>query len=264
LALRTQCASFTPLHLAEYQLITIDGYGLTDPGLVRANNEDAFVIDAAAGFGLVSDGMGGAAAGELAAQIFSETAVEIFNSRDRRSQSAAVEKIRQTFQLANQRILDHVEAHPEHKGMGCTAELAVFCDTGFVIGHMGDSRTYRWRKGSLQQLTRDHSLVQEQIEQGIITADEARFHSLRHVILRAVGVDERPALDLLKGEARSGDLFLLCSDGLSDMLEDQWIAQILAESSGLTQKSQRLVEAALTAGGKDNVTVVIIEVLPRS
>jgi protein phosphatase len=241
-------------------LITIDGYGQTDPGLVRTNNEDAYVIDSGSGFSLVVDGMGGAAAGELAAQIFADTAVEVFENSRQRTQSAAAEKVQQVFQLANRKILDHVAAYPEHKGMGCTAELVVFCNSGFVIGHMGDSRTYRWRKGILQQLTRDHSLVQEQIDQGIITANEARSHSLRHIILRAVGVHEQPALDLLMGQADLADLFLLCSDGLSDMLEDQRIAHILAESAGLDRKSQHLIDAALAAGGKDNVTVVIIEV----
>jgi serine/threonine protein phosphatase PrpC len=242
------------------KLITIDGYGQTDRGLVRANNEDAFVIDAAAGFSLVADGMGGAAAGELAAQIFAETAVELFENSHHGSEGSAFEKVQQAFQQANQNILDHVDAYPEHKGMGCTAELAVFCDTGIVIGHMGDSRTYRFRKGKLQQLTRDHSLVQAQIDQGVITANEARSSSLRHIILRAVGVDERPALDLFLSRGYSGDLFLQCTDGLSDMLEDQRIAQLLAAPSGLAQKAQHLVDAALAAGGKDNITVVVLEV----
>lgn len=235
----------------------IDFIGKTDVGLIRPNNEDAFVVDKEAGFCLVADGMGGAAAGETASDIFAKTAADIFSSLVPQTEQDVLECVQNTFLQANDRILSHVSKHPEHQGMGCTAELLAFTDPGFVIGHMGDSRTYRFRDGTLKQLTKDHSLVQDQIDQGIITAEQARTHSMRNVILRAVGVRPSPALDTLRGPVYQGDLFLLCSDGLTDLIEDAEINNILKMDSDLAFKAENLVELAIKAGGKDNITVVL-------
>jgi len=211
------------------------------------------------GFFLVADGMGGAAAGELASRIFSETVAEIFSTAEGLPKDSA-ELIQQAFGLANDRILRHTEQIPEHKGMGCTAELMVFSGDRFFIGHMGDSRTYRLKNGQFKQLTLDHSLVQRQLDQGLITPQEARTHAMRNVILRAVGVDETPALDLIRGNFSSGDLFLLCSDGLTDPVDDADIADVLTKSLPLTQKADELIELAKVGGGKDNITVVLIKI----
>jgi PPM family protein phosphatase len=137
-----------------------------------------------------------------------------------RSGEETRELVRNAFNLANKKILDHAENNPEHKGMGCTAELLAFFEHGFAVGHIGDSRTYRLRNGLLKQLTRDHSLVQDQLDQGLITQSEARNHHLRNVILKAIGVSETLVLDLLSGMSFADDLFLLCSDGLTDMVSD--------------------------------------------
>jgi protein phosphatase len=240
-------------------MLRILSFGQTDRGLRRSNNEDAFLVKPEFGFCLVADGMGGAAAGEIASRIFSETALEVFSAADP-SHSDPVKLVQQSFILANDRILEHTDAFPEHKGMGCTAELMAFSGDKFILGHMGDSRTYRFKNGQLKQLSLDHSLVQEQMHKGLITPEEARKHPMKNVILRAVGIDENPSLDLVRGLLSTGDLFLLCSDGLTDMVEDTVIKAVLASMGLVTQKAEKLVELAKTAGGHDNITVVLIEI----
>lgn len=202
---------------------------------------------------------GGAAAGELASQIFSDTTLEVFSTATL-SNSDPVHLVQQSFILANDRIIKHTVEIPEHKGMGCTAELMVFSEDKFILGHMGDSRSYRYKNRQLKQLSQDHSLVQEQLNKGLITPEEARKHTMKNVILRAVGVDETPALDLIRGNLSAGDIFLLCSDGLTDMVEDSGITAVLASTAPLTRKTELLVELAKTAGGHDNITVVLIEI----
>jgi PPM family protein phosphatase len=238
----------------------IEFFGRTDVGRVRSNNEDIFMINVDNRFCLVADGMGGAAAGETASQIFAQAAAETFDRETASLEQAMVDCVQNVFLLANDRILKHVDLHPEHKGMGCTAELLAFTATGFVIGHMGDSRTYRLRQGCLEQLTRDHSLVQDQLDQGLITIEQARSHRMRNVILRAVGVRPSPTLDTLRGPVFSRDLFLLCSDGLTDLVQDEEITKILATNGNLPSKADQLVELANYIGGRDNVTVVLAQV----
>ena len=145
--------------------------------------------------------------------------------------------------------------------MGCTAELLAFSDKGFVLGHIGDSRTYRLRNGQLQQLTQDHTLVQQQVDDGLISRDKAKNHPLRNVILRAVGLNEQLALDLIRGKIISGDLFLLCSDGLTDMIQDDQIQEILCRDMDIHGKVDKLIETAKAAGGDDNVTIVMSAVI---
>lgn len=235
--------------------------GKTDTGRIRPNNEDTFVVNAAKGYCLVADGMGGAAAGETASLIFAETAGEVFNPQEPMSELEALGWVQDTFAEANARILDHVERCPEHQGMGCTAEVVAFSNQGYVAGHMGDSRTYQFREGVLSQLTKDHSLVQEQIDQGVLTREEARSHRMRNVILRAVGVRPAPALDTICGTFKEADIFLLCSDGLTDMVEDEHIQSILGGQAELASKADALVASANDAGGKDNITVVLAQIL---
>ena len=238
----------------------INFVGKSDSGLKRTNNEDRFMVRSELGFCLVADGMGGAAAGEIASRIFAETTLELFSSSAGRSEKETIELVQRAFNFANERILSHVKKNPHHKGMGCTAELMAFSDKGFVIGHIGDSRTYCLRDGQLKQLTQDHSLVQNQIDQRLITPAEARNHPLRNVILRAVGIKKKLALDLIRGITFSGDLFLLCSDGLSDMVDDNQIRNILFSTAPLLQKVEKLIESANTAGGYDNITVVLADI----
>ncbi len=232
-------------------------HGITDVGNVRTNNEDVFYISESCHYCLVADGMGGAAAGEVASQIFADTAKSVFAGHDGTSEENTIARVQTTFKLANDKILKHVARHPQDQGMGCTAELLAFSQSYFIIGHVGDSRTYRLRNETFKQLTRDHSLVQEQLDQGIITPQEAQRHAMRNVILRAVGVNDSVALDILKGRYLPKDLFLLCSDGLTDLVEESAISATLCVDATLHDKSAALIQLAKLAGGKDNVTVVL-------
>ena len=234
--------------------------GQSNVGLRRLENEDTYRIEPDLGMCLVADGVGGAAAGELASRFFSDAAFEVFRNAADRIENHVVERIQKAFLLANQRILQHAKLHPDHKGLACTAELMAFSDDGFVVGHLGDSRTYRFRNGQLKQLTRDHSLVQAQIEQGIIKPEAALAYPLRNVILRAVGTDEEFELDLIRGRIHPQDQFLICSDGLTDVVPDELIRQALLSSKNLEQKLDELIEMALKGGGTDNITVVILSV----
>jgi len=232
-------------------------FGKTDVGLKRANNEDSFVVKPGMGLCLVADGMGGAAAGELASRIFVETAVAVFSTSLSRGEDDTADLVQKAFQEANERVLDHVRSEPRHKGMGCTAELVAFCNDSFVLGHVGDSRTYLLRNAQLKQLTEDHSVVQDQVNRGSITPAEAKNHPLGGVILRAVGVKEKIDVDLIRGKALPGDLFLLCSDGLTDMVDDALIQEALSLNGTIHEKADRLIERAKSAGGRDNITVVL-------
>lgn len=235
-------------------------FGKTDQGLHRTKNEDAILVDQDRGFCLVADGIGGSAAGEVASQMFAKTALEVF-STDQRTGNAGADPVQTAFQIANDRILAYAQNTPACKGMGCTAELLALRENYFVLGHMGDSRTYRLRKGVLKRLTKDHSLVQDQLEQGLITKEEARHHSFKNVILRAVGIQKNPSLDILRGNTFPGDVFLLCSDGLSDMIADNEIKTHLASSEDIKKKVTALIDAANASGGKDNISVVLVQIL---
>jgi serine/threonine protein phosphatase PrpC len=231
--------------------------GMTDIGLQRERNEDAFVISPELDFCLAADGIGGAAAGEIASRIFAETTLEIFSRNTNRSEKEILYRVQKAFSFVNEKILEHVIENPSHKGMGCTAELLAFYDGGFILGHIGDSRTYRFRKGQLEQLTEDHTLVQQQINEGLISSENVRHHPLRNVILRAVGLKKELALDVLRGKTATGDLFLLCSDGLTNMVEDDQIREILLSDFDIHRKTEKLIEMAKAAGGHDNITVVL-------
>ena len=233
----------------------------SDIGLKRTNNEDTSIARPGLGFFSVADGMGGAAAGEIASRIFVDTVLEVFSAFDEDSEGVTFERVKRAFSLSNERILDHAGEHEAHKGMACTAELIAFTHESFFVGHMGDSRTYRLRYGRLRQLTKDHSLVQDQIEHGLISERDARRNPYRNVILRAVGAEETLALDTIKGRIEHNDLFLLCTDGLTNMVNDPLIQEVLTLGIPLDQKTERLIDLAKEAGGDDNITVLLIEIL---
>ncbi len=270
------------------QMLRISSYGKTDAGIRRADNEDAFAVNLELGFCLVADGMGGEAAGEVASRIFAEAAGEIFseavpvsklfkhirrvfrradtNSSEikltsiNRSEEETLELVRKAFRLSNDRIQGYVRKNPDCEGMGCTAELTAFFKDGFVFGHVGDSRIYRFGKGELKLLTHDHSFVQKQIDQGLLTPEKARTHYYRNLILKAVGIEEDVLPDFGTVKARAGDLFLLCSDGLTDMVEDSRIQEVLSSSDTLVQKTEKLIGLSKLSGGYDNITVVLAEI----
>jgi len=235
--------------------------GGTDVGLKRSKNEDTFIASLDYQFCLVADGMGGAAAGELASRFFAETCFQIFSNAEVSSEKQLTNVVQKAFSMANKRILEHVKTAPHHEGMGCTAELLAFTNGSFVLGHMGDSRTYRFRDKELRQLTHDHSLVQNMVDQGLLTPAEAKVHAHRNVILRAVGIDENLSLDLIRGRIQTGDIFLLCSDGLTDMVDDSLIKEVVSSNLTLPKKVEGFIELARMAGGSDNITVVLSHII---
>lgn len=239
-------------------MVRISCAGKSDVGRKRSNNEDALIIRSDLGFLAVSDGMGGAASGEVASSLFVNTALELMSTGS--PNGIGAELIQKTFLVANDRILKEARENPLHQGMGCTAELLSFQDQNYILGHVGDSRTYLLRGGKLRQVTKDHSLVQEQLDRGLITSSEARTHSMRNVIVRAVGVGQTLAVDIIRGKTQEGDLFLLCSDGLTDMIEDEAIYRLLTLPVDLEMRATKLVEASNAAGGHDNITVALCEV----
>ena len=228
--------------------------GLTDTGRRRRRNEDAFVLRPP--LFAVADGMGGAQAGELASRLAAAVLRESSGS------GTGEERVTELVQEANRRVYERSNEDAEVQGMGTTMTVAlVDGERGTVsIGHVGDSRAYRIRDGRLEQLTEDHSLVQELVRGGRISPEEAGSHPQRSVITRALGTDADVDVDTVTLDARPGDLYLLCSDGLPIMVADSEILRIAESGRGdLDAIAHELVAAANRGGGEDNVTVVVFE-----
>jgi PPM family protein phosphatase len=230
--------------------------GKTDPGRVRRRNEDAFVVDPP--LFAVADGMGGAQAGEVASRL----AAAAFREYREADQLAPEERVQAIIKEANRRIYDRARTDSEVSGTGTTVTAALLSDGGVVIGHVGDSRAYRIRDGRLEQLTDDHSLVADLMRSGRLTPEEAEGHPQRSVITRALGTDPDVDVDTLVVEAEAGDLFLLCSDGLSTMVSDADVLRTVERAGSLDEAARNLVRAALSGGGEDNVTVVLFRLEP--
>lgn len=241
--------------------------GATDVGQLRVGNEDTWHADAARGVFLVADGMGGHAAGEVASALAAQTlaerlavAVDVGARGD-----ALAARLRSAFAEAQRRIEEVGARNRRLRGMGTTLTcLALAPDGGCLLGHLGDSRAYRLRADGLEQLTRDHSWVQREIDAGRLTPAAARTHRLAHVITRVLGAGNDDEPDLIAAEARPGDLFLLATDGLTGMLEDDEIAALLARPEPLPQRVAALIDAANANGGRDNITALLVEVLPAA
>ena len=233
----------------------------SDKGLVRSYNEDVCLVNDEDGYFLVADGMGGEAAGEVASAFFRDTVVELFSATPKHclTDDTLSELIVECFQAAHNRILSHIEEEPSHRGMGCTAELLVYHNDQVVLGHVGDSRVYLLRDGTLNQLTTDHSFVQEQTDLGNISQEQAETHALKNLILRVVGSGDRLEVDLIGSQVQAGDIFLLCTDGLSSMVDKEKMTEILSSDLELQIKTTMLIDQANYNGGTDNVTAVLVE-----
>lgn len=233
----------------------------SDKGLVRSYNEDVCLVNEEDGYFLAADGMGGEAAGEVASAFFRDTVVELFAATPKHclTDDTLNELIVECFQVAHDRILAHVEEEPSHQGMGCTAELLVYHNNRVVLGHVGDSRVYLLRDGTLIQLTTDHSFVQEQADLGNISQEQAETHSLKNLILRVVGSGDKLEVDLIGSQVEAGDIFLLCTDGLSSMVDKEQMTDILGSDLDLQVKTTMLIDQANYNGGTDNVTAVLVE-----
>ena len=266
--------------------VMVDLGAATHAGLVRPNNEDSYLVSRAersletlltslpAGnipakaaeqsYGLaVADGMGGQAAGEVASRIALRAVVEhVIATADwimrdtAEYQERIEERMSERFDAANQAVQEQARQHPRWDGMGTTLTLAVSCGAQLFLGHVGDSRAYLLRGGQLQVLTRDHSYAQVLADSGLITQEQVATHRLRNVLLRHL-VRSAPATDVRHLRLESGDQLLLCSDGLSDGVTDDALAEILNAAPGAQAACDRLIEAALAAGGRDNITVLL-------
>lgn len=239
--------------------------GQTDVGRVRQGNEDAFLTDPERGIFLVADGMGGHAAGEVASALAREAVGgELARALDAGVEDAALpgvleEAVRAAFAACS----DYVAEHPEARGMGTTLTACVLRPDGaFRMAHIGDSRAYLLREGVLEQVTHDHTWVQEEVDAGRLSPDATRTHPLSHVITRALGPGDYAPPDLVEGALRPGDLLLLCTDGLTGMVEDADLALLLSTGLPLPKVAAELVRAANLRGGTDNVTAVLVRVLP--
>ena len=225
----------------------------SDVGLVRSHNEDSFLLRAP--LFAVCDGMGGHAAGEVASSIAVDTiAQQAPGTADDTLLGAAIEG-------ANLAVIKGAEAGIGKPGMGCTASAVLVEGNKMAVGHVGDSRVYLLRRGTLVRVTHDHSYVEELVDSGQITADEARTHPSRSIITRALGSDPDMYADHFSLEVNNGDRIILCSDGLSSMIPDSDIESVAVSAASPQQAADNLVAAALTAGGSDNVTVIVVDVL---
>jgi len=234
----------------------------TDTGRSRNNNEDSVVVDEEAALAVLADGMGGYNAGEVASgMVTSFIKAELGRWLSQASVQATDTDVRRAMDIcvdnANRAIFNAANSNPQYAGMGTTLVVAVFRDSRLLLGHIGDSRAYRWRGGVLEQITRDHSLLQEQIDAGLITAEQAAYSMHKNLVTRAVGVDELVDLEIHDYPVEPGDLLLMCSDGLSDMLSDEQIEQLLRTNDSLPAAGAMLVQAANAAGGRDNIAVIL-------
>ena len=228
----------------------VEQAGRTDVGRQRSANEDTFLVEPP--FFAVADGMGGAKAGEVASAM----AAHAFEG-ERDSDEAAEAQLVRILREANRRIYDLAVSDESHRGMGTTLTAAKVVGDEVSLGHVGDSRAYRMRDGELEQLTKDHSLVAELERSGQITAEAAEHHPQRSIITRALGPEPDVEVDTYTLTGRDGDLFLLCSDGLTSMISDGEVSSILRSANSLDAAADELVRAANQSGGKDNITVVL-------
>jgi protein phosphatase len=238
--------------------------------MVRAHNEDALFVDGAAGIAILADGMGGYNAGEVASSIavdvISKSMVQELTSGRELTKvdvnsglSHAGLLLRQQISVANRRIYETARVRPECAGMGTTIVATVFCAGRVSIGHIGDSRCYRLRGEKFEQLTRDHSLLQEQIDSGLLTPERAKYSLNKNLVTRALGIEEESPADITEYRVEHGDIFLLCSDGLTDMVDPEAIRRIIVDSrSDLGAAAASLIEVANRNGGRDNVSVVLM------
>ena len=225
-------------------------YQATNVGKVRYNNEDSLAVIEPETY-VVADGMGGAQAGEVASRMLVET-VKNFLSKHLQPYDEKI--LSQAILLANDKILNTARRHEEYHGMGTTATILSLGGRQAHFAHVGDSRLYLLRKNFFKQMTEDHSYVETLVRRGELTAEEARVHPMKNVLMQAVGAVTNLQIDTANFQTESGDLFLLCSDGLTNMVEDEDIAKILKTAAN---PADALIEAALNAGGKDNISVIV-------
>jgi len=237
--------------------------GKTDRGLVRANNEDEFYLDEKLGLLVVADGMGGHASGEVASKLAVNVIRDYFHGpqkligRSNPAFSEATNKLNCAIRLANQAVYEVAQSSPVLKGMGTTIVAVLLTGNKLSIAHIGDSRAYLIRAGNIDQLTEDHTMVNEQVRREIITKEEADKSEMKNVLTKALGISAKMEADLDELTMFGDDMLFLCTDGLSTMVSDEAALKIISQSGDFNAVCDALISAANKNGGKDNITVVI-------
>jgi serine/threonine protein phosphatase PrpC len=253
-------------------MMSLSSAVLSHPGLRREANEDSVCARQDIGLFLVADGMGGHAAGEVASKLASQV-IETFINDTRDADvnttwpfpydanlSLDGNRLTAAFRLANRRINAAMQDDEALRGMATTAAAVLVNKGKPVVAHVGDSRVYLWRSGTLTQVTQDHSWVTEQVRAGVLTEADARHHPWRHVVTRALSGGDDPEVEVSELDVQSGDRILLCSDGLSGVVPPDRVASIIGRSAPLADTCQDLIDAANEAGGPDNITVAMLQV----
>ncbi len=246
-------------------------FSQTDPGMVRSHNEDSVACEPACGLVVLADGMGGYNAGEVASGIavsvvVTEISHRLLNSSpvdriENSGEELGVSLLRDNIQKANASIFHAAQSQPQYAGMGTTIVSGLFYDNRVAVGHVGDSRMYRLRGEVLETITHDHSLLQEQLDSGMISVEDARLSKNKNLVTRAVGIDADVDSEIHVHDVLVGDIYLLCSDGLNDMVEDDDIQSTLyALQSNLPLAASQLIQMANDNGGRDNISVILIKV----
>jgi protein phosphatase len=252
--------------------VPLEMAALTDVGRAREHNEDAHFIDSSLRLAVLCDGMGGYNAGEVASAVAIDTVTK--GVREHATPDRYLGKIdgasglthaamylREQILLANQLIYERAHSDTKFAGMGTTVVANYFYESRVCVAHIGDSRCYRWRKDKFQQLTRDHSLLQDQVDFGLISAEEARHAQHKNLLTKALGIDPIVEPDINEYRIEVGDIYLLCSDGLCDPVEDEELAEILAaDKLELDKALKEMIDLANRRGGPDNITAVLVRV----
>lgn len=270
------CANVLPAYKGILMKIAeaLEVFSQTHPGMVRSHNEDSVACDPACGLVVLADGMGGYNAGEVASGIAVSVVVTEVSHRlqnaspvergERDGEDLGVSLLRGNIQKANASIFNAAQSQPQYAGMGTTIVSGLFYDNRVVVGHVGDSRMYRLRGEVLETITKDHSLLQEQIDSGMISIEDARLSKNKNLVTRAVGIDADLEPEIHVHDVMVGDIYLLCSDGLNDMVEDDDIqSTIYALQSNLPLAADQLIQMANDNGDRDNVSVILVKIKGR-
>jgi PPM family protein phosphatase len=245
-------------------MAALDMAAATDRGRLRLHNEDCVAADAANGFAVLADGMGGHNAGEVASRMAVDVITSGIQAARQHPGVSAESLIADQISQANERIYQAAQARGEYSGMGTTVVVALWHDRSVSVGHVGDSRMYRLRARELKQLTHDHSLAQEHVDLGLLSIEEARTAPIRSVLTRTVGNGAQVTAELNTFPVAADDLYLLCSDGLTDMLTDEQIsAALISFGTPIQEAADQLIAQANHHGGLDNVSVILVRILNR-
>lgn len=245
-------------------------HGETDIGFVREQNEDSIGCDDDIGLAVLADGMGGHRGGEMASAIAVSTILETISKKIKKLNPGTTDDetgyrlesllIHEAIILANKQVQNVSQANSQYRGMGTTVVVTLFYDNCFTVAHVGDSRLYRLRNKELEQITRDHSLMQELIDRGFYTPEQAQNSLNKNLVTRAVGIDSDVQIDIQEDAVKCNDIYLLCSDGVTDMIDDELIRTIMLDNeNNLEKASSEIIRQANEHGGKDNISVLLVK-----